>query len=119
MRVNVCMRATRVFVRQCVRAHVWSTHTHTHAHAHTQPPTPQPNPRSEEDAKRRTLLRYVNAVKASAVAGGTDPQGFPVQGEGGVIQLPESGITDEEVHAIAALLRGQTTIAGACVWVGG
>ena len=52
---------------------------------------------SEEDAKRRTLLRYVNAVKAAAVASGTDPQGFPTDG-GGVIQLPESGITDEEVR---------------------
>ena len=58
----------------------------------------------EEDAKRRTLLRYVNAVKANALAAGES-------GEGGVIQLPESGITDEEVHAVAALLRGNTTIA--------
>ncbi|CAM9724415.1 unnamed protein product [Ectocarpus sp. 12 AP-2014] len=29
----------------------------------------------------------------------------------GIIQLPESGVTDEEVHAIAALLRGNSTIA--------
>jgi myosin protein heavy chain len=59
---------------------------------------------SEEDAKRRTLLRYVNAVKASAVNEGKDSPGT------GAIQLPESGITDEEVHAIAALLRGNTSI---------
>ncbi|CAN0555650.1 unnamed protein product, partial [Ectocarpus sp. 8 AP-2014] len=26
-------------------------------------------------------------------------------------KLPESGVTDEEVHAIAALLRGNSTIA--------
>jgi hypothetical protein len=59
---------------------------------------------SEEDAKRRTLLRYVNAVKASALSETKDGSGT------GAIQLPESGITDEEVHAIAALLRGNTSI---------
>jgi len=53
---------------------------------------------SEEDAKRRTLLRYVNAVKASSPNGG------------GSIQLPGSGITDEEVHAVAALVRGNMAI---------
>jgi hypothetical protein len=32
------------------------------------------------------------------------------QGAGGVLQLPESNISDEEVHALAALLRNNTTI---------
>jgi myosin protein heavy chain len=67
---------------------------------------------SEEDAKRRTLLRYVNAVKAGAAApAGTAGAGSSEgAGSGGAIQLPESGITDEEVHAIAALLRGNTSV---------
>jgi hypothetical protein len=56
---------------------------------------------TEEDAKRRTLLRYIHAVKASAGVGG----------KGCVITLPEAGIGDEEMHAIAALLRGSTSIA--------
>lgn len=56
----------------------------------------------EEDAKRRMLLRYIHAVKEHA-ANSTD-------GIGGVLQLPESNISDEEVHALAALLRNNTTI---------
>jgi len=71
---------------------------------------------SEEDAKRRTLLRYVNAVKAGAASqasanNNTEGLGAEDSSGGGAIQLPESGITDEEVHAIAALLRGNTSIA--------
>lgn len=31
-------------------------------------------------------------------------------GTGGVLQLPESNITDEEIHALAALLRNNTSI---------
>lgn len=48
----------------------------------------------EEDAKRKTLLRYVHEIKARS--GVTD---------NGVLKLSESGVADEEVHAIAALLR--------------
>jgi len=67
----------------------------------------------EEDTKRRTLLRYVHAVKAAA-----SPQDMSMTGTGGgseqvrvgSLQLPESGIGNEEVHAIAALLRGNSTI---------
>eukprot|EP00607_Mallomonas_marina_P000990 CAMPEP_0182425694 /NCGR_PEP_ID=MMETSP1167-20130531/12170_1 /TAXON_ID=2988 /ORGANISM="Mallomonas Sp, Strain CCMP3275" /LENGTH=874 /DNA_ID=CAMNT_0024606617 /DNA_START=90 /DNA_END=2714 /DNA_ORIENTATION=+ len=57
---------------------------------------------TEEDAKRRMLLRYIHAAKEAAVAssGGT----------GGVLQLPDSNITDEEVHALAAMLRNNVTI---------
>ncbi|CAM9469285.1 unnamed protein product, partial [Scytosiphon promiscuus] len=70
----------------------------------------------EEEAKRRTLLRYIHAVKAAASLGLDDEShknmtaavGRPGRG---IIQLPESGVTDEEVHAIAALLRGNSTIA--------
>ena len=57
----------------------------------------------EEDAKRRMLLRYIHAVKEHAVS-------LAEQGSGGVLQLPESNISDEEVHALAALLRNNTTI---------
>eukprot|EP01034_Spumella_vulgaris_P025554 gene25554-32024_t len=32
------------------------------------------------------------------------------EGTGGVLQLPESNITDEEIHALAALLRNNTSI---------
>jgi len=58
----------------------------------------------EEEAKRRTLLRYVHCVKAIANWNGDPPA------DKGVLQLPDSNVTDEEVHAIAALLKGNTTI---------
>ncbi len=56
----------------------------------------------EEDAKRRMLLRYIHAVKEHALAVN--------DGTGGVLQLPESNITDEEIHALAALLRNNSSI---------
>lgn len=56
----------------------------------------------EEDAKRRMLLRYIHAVKEHAMA--------VMDGGGGVLQLPESNISDEEVHALSALLRNNTNI---------
>jgi myosin protein heavy chain len=66
----------------------------------------------EEDAKRSTLLRYVHAAKASA--GGMDMEsGEDVStalAARGKLQLHESSISDEEMHAIAALLRGSTSI---------
>jgi myosin protein heavy chain len=61
---------------------------------------------SEEDTKRRTLLRYVHAVKAAVAP----PDDTDTSVKMGSLQLPESGIGNEEVHAIAALLRGNTTI---------
>jgi len=73
----------------------------------------------EEEAKRRTLLRYVHAVKAAASGGGGSGGGNNEdarereevgQPGAGRLQLPEAGLTDEEVHAIAAMLRGNTTI---------
>lgn len=67
----------------------------------------------EEEAKRRTLLRYVHAVKAAASMGdgGDNREREEVGSPGaGRLQLPEAGLTDEEVHAIAAMLRGNTTI---------
>lgn len=57
---------------------------------------------TEEDAKRRMLLRYIHAVKEHAMS--------TADGAGGVLQLPESNITDEEIHALAALLRNNTNI---------
>lgn len=57
---------------------------------------------AEEDAKRRMLLRYIHAVKEHALSVNG--------GSGGVLQLPESNITDEEIHALAALLRNNTSI---------
>eukprot|EP01038_Epipyxis_sp_PR26KG_P009467 gene9467-12754_t len=62
----------------------------------------QDNLAVEEDAKRRMLLRYIHAVKEHAMALN--------EGTGGVLQLPESNITDEEIHALAALLRNNTSI---------
>jgi myosin protein heavy chain len=56
----------------------------------------------EEEAKRRTLLRYVHAVKAAASLGDVADQrereevGNPGSGR---LQLPEAGLTDEEVRA--------------------
>lgn len=47
----------------------------------------------EEDAKRRMLLRYIHAVKEHAMAVN--------DGTGGVLQLPESNISDEEVCGIS------------------
>ena len=72
----------------------------------------------EEEAKRRTLLRYVHAVKtaaeaaaSAAAAGAAGIPGFgDANGPGGILQLPESGIGDEEVHALAALLRENGSI---------
>jgi len=57
---------------------------------------------TEEDAKRRMLLRYIHAVKEHAMSVN--------DGSGGVLQLPESNISDEEIHALAALLRNNTSI---------
>ena len=57
---------------------------------------------TEEDAKRRMLLRYIHAIKEQA-ANATD-------GLGGVLQLPESNVSDEEIHALAALLRNNMSI---------
>ena len=64
---------------------------------------------SEEDAKRRTLLRYIHSVKtASTVASDSAEQSSA--SDLSQILLPESGVGDEEVHAIAALIRGNMTI---------
>ncbi|KAF0688575.1 Aste57867_19820 [Aphanomyces stellatus] len=54
----------------------------------------------EEDAKRKTLIRYVHEVKSQARADDAKLS----------LKLPESGIGDEEVHAIAALLRNNSSI---------
>ena len=59
---------------------------------------------TEEDAKRRMLLRYLHTTKefsTLAISNG---------GEGGSVQMPESNISDEEVHALSALLKSNTSI---------
>ena len=56
---------------------------------------------TEEDAKRRVLLRYVHSVKNTMVAEHAEPLH---------LQLSDSGIGDEEMHALAAQLRGNTTL---------
>ncbi|KAG7397048.1 LPXTG-motif cell wall anchor domain protein [Phytophthora boehmeriae] len=64
---------------------------------------------TEEDAKRKTLLRYVHEVKSRALVVShdvSDDRNVTL----GVLKLPESGIGDEEVHAIAALLRNATNV---------
>jgi myosin protein heavy chain len=60
----------------------------------------------EEDAKRKTLLRYVHEIKAKSSTKG--PNGEELSAT--ILKLPESGIGDEEVHAIAALLRNNSTV---------
>ena len=61
----------------------------------------------EEDAKRRTLLRYVAHVKQVASEAAQRNNG---NAGSHVLHLTESGIGDEEMHALAALLRGNTHI---------
>jgi hypothetical protein len=48
------------------------------------------------------LLRSIHAIKEHATA--------VSDGSGGILQLPESNISDEEVHALAALLRNNNNI---------
>ncbi|KAG1704314.1 hypothetical protein DVH05_006322 [Phytophthora capsici] len=62
---------------------------------------------TEEDAKRKTLLRYVHEVKSRALMLPNDPSD---DRKAGILKLPESGVGDEEVHAIAALLRNATNV---------
>jgi len=69
---------------------------------------------SEEEIKRRTLLRYVHAVRAASSVGQHNFEkersdiGLPGAGR---LHIPESCLEDEEVHIIAALLKNNTTIA--------
>ena len=60
----------------------------------------------EEEAKRRTLLRYVHGMKAYASKGTDEEDEF----KPGRINLLEAGVGDEEAHALAALLRGSDAI---------
>jgi len=67
----------------------------------------------EEESKRRILLRYIRAVKASVSLGepGCEEDRKEVGGVGaGKINLPEANLGDEEVHVVAAMLRGNATI---------
>ena len=69
---------------------------------------------AEEESKRRTLLRYINAVKASVSLGepGCERDREEIGRIGaGRIQLPEASIGDEETHAVVAMLRDNETIA--------
>lgn len=66
---------------------------------------------TEEDAKRKTLLRYVHEIKARSSEAASSSSSTSSTASGvGVLKLPESGVGDEEVHAIAALLRSATTV---------
>ncbi|RLN88396.1 hypothetical protein BBJ28_00004297 [Nothophytophthora sp. Chile5] len=68
----------------------------------------------EEDAKRKTLLRYVHEVKTRVMTVNASSNELhddhASSSGGGVLKLPESGVGDEEVHAIAALLRNAATV---------
>lgn len=69
---------------------------------------------AEEESRRRTLLRYINAVKASVSLGepGCERDREEVGRIGaGRIQLPEASVGDEETHAIVAMLHDNETIA--------
>lgn len=68
---------------------------------------------TEEESKRRTLLKYINAVKVSVSVGepGCERYREEVGKIGaGKVQLPESCLGDEDVHAIAAMMRENETI---------
>mmetsp|Transcript_23241 Transcript_23241/g.72809 ORF Transcript_23241/g.72809 Transcript_23241/m.72809 type:complete len:819 (+) Transcript_23241:226-2682(+) len=60
---------------------------------------------SEEQSKRRTLIRYVDAARKLAARHSEDE----VQSLG-VIELARTSMSDEEVAALAAMLRGDTQI---------
>lgn len=71
----------------------------------------QDNLAIEEDAKRRMLLRYIHAVKEHAMANAASNEAQGITGSsGGILQLPESNLGDEEIHALAALLRNNFSI---------
>lgn len=67
----------------------------------------------EEETKRRILLRYIRAVKASVSLGepGCEEDRKEVGKVGaGRINLPESSLGDEEVHVVAAMINDNVTI---------
>jgi len=69
---------------------------------------------SEEETKRRILLLYIAAVKASVSIGepGSEKERNEVGRVGaGRIHLPEINLTDEEVHAVVATIRDNVNIA--------
>ncbi|KAL7497317.1 hypothetical protein ACHAWT_005764 [Skeletonema menzelii] len=66
-----------------------------------------------EESKRRILLRYIRAVKASVSLGepGSEEYIHEVGTVGaGRIHLPESGLVDEDAYAIASILKNNVTI---------
>ncbi|RLO06994.1 hypothetical protein DYB28_000043 [Aphanomyces astaci] len=64
---------------------------------------------TEEDAKRKTLIRCAHNVAFRMVD--LLKSQVPADGDAKLcLKLPESGIGDEEVHAIAALLRNNSSI---------
>ena len=66
-----------------------------------------------EESKRRILLRYIRAVKASVSLGepGSEEYRHEVGTVGaGRIHLPESGLVDEDAYAIASILKNNVTI---------
>ena len=68
---------------------------------------------SEEESKRRILLRYIRAIKACASLGepGCEEDRKEVGRVGaGRVHLPESSLGDEEIHVVAAMLRNNLTI---------
>jgi len=68
---------------------------------------------AEEESKRRVLLRYIRAVKASVSLGepGSEEYRHEVGTVGaGRIHLPESGLVDEDAYAIASILKNNVTI---------
>jgi myosin protein heavy chain len=66
---------------------------------------------TEEEAKRRMLLRYVHITKEYAIIqSNIRVEGTAVGLSGGILQLTDSNTTDEEVHALSALLRNDTSI---------
>jgi myosin heavy subunit len=56
----------------------------------------------EEEAKQKVLMRYIHVVKERSAS-------FP-EGTGGSLTLDNANIGDEEVHAMAAMMRDNTSI---------
>ena len=57
-----------------------------------------------------TSTSVPGATGSGAVPGSAVPVSIDYYRQGGILQLPDSNITDEEMHALSALLRNDTSI---------
>ena len=59
---------------------------------------------------KNTSTSVPGATGSGAVPGSAVPVSIDYYRQGGILQLPDSNITDEEMHALSALLRNDTSI---------